>query len=282
MSKLSLSINRQYIDGPFGQIHIAETQEVNPSQPSVLLLHQTPRSVDEFKEVMEILAGKYHLIAMDLPGMGASGKPPSATIENYALAANCVMAHFSSSQNMIVCGHHTGGVVAIEVAARNPDNVVSLVLSSTPWVDEEARNYRATKEPIDTVNRVIDGSHLASLWQQRSPYYPDSTEYLDRFIRDALIAANPADGHHAVGQYRMEDRVSDIHVPVLVIEHSKDPFASRHTKLLCEQFNDVCIEKIAGGHIPLEHTAREFSDILENWIKQTRNAVEGVSTPCTR
>jgi pimeloyl-ACP methyl ester carboxylesterase len=39
-----------------------------------------------------------------------------------------------------IVGHHTGGVIAVEVAATHPERVDKLVLSSTPYVDAEDRN----------------------------------------------------------------------------------------------------------------------------------------------
>ena len=92
-------IKRHYIEnGRDGQIHLAEAGNPSKTHPSILLLHQTPRSWDEFKEVMERLSSDCHLIAMDLPGMGASSPisvPPS--IEDYAHAAAIVIRHFGSA-----------------------------------------------------------------------------------------------------------------------------------------------------------------------------------------
>jgi len=51
----------------------------------VVLLHQTPRSVDEFTEVIPILAERMRVIAVDNPGYGASEVPPKQpTVAEYA------------------------------------------------------------------------------------------------------------------------------------------------------------------------------------------------------
>ena len=265
-------IKKQYIDnGLGGQIHLAEAGRKSSNTVSILLLHQTPRSWDEFKEVMHLLGPEHHLIAMDLPGMGASSPVSDIpTIEDYAQSAAKVIRHFGGDP-MTICGHHTGGVVAIELAARAPELVSSLILSSTPWLDPDIRLERSGKTPVDTAVITRDGAHLIDYWQQRSPYYPDKTEYMSRFISDALKSSDPAEGHIAVGQYQMEKAVSKIQCEILLIEHMKDPFASKHTAQFKANFPHAMIEHIPGGHVALEVTAVEFSALLHKWVNRTRS-----------
>ena len=251
-------IVRRYVDGPSGQIHVAETGR----GPDVLLLHQTPRSCDEFGEVMTILADRLHLLAIDLPGMGASDQHPAGpSIENYAAAAASVIEQAANGP-ATVCGHHTGGVVAIALAAHQPHLVKSLILSSTPWIDEEERARRARKQPIDSMEPQPDGSHLLALWEQRAPFYGGRTDHLARFVRDALRAADPTDGHRAVGCYRMEEAAPLIGCPVTIVEHSADPFARVHTATLAERLPGARVEVITEGRVPLEATAADVAAVL--------------------
>ena len=257
-------IRRRYINnGSGGQIHLAETGQGEP----ILFLHQTPRSWDEFREVLEQLSDDFHCIAMDLPGMGQSSSlGRQASIENYAAAAVIAIEHLDPGR-VTVCGHHTGGVVAIELAASRPDLVTRLILSSTPWIDADARQSRANKSPIDSVTVAPDGSHLIDLWQQRQPYYPPSGNFMHRFMRDAIRCENPVDGHLAVGRYEMEKSVPKINCPVLIIEHSDDPFASAHTSSICAAFPNANFKTIPDGKVPLEVTADQFSKIVKDWMR---------------
>ena len=262
-----MGIVRRYIDGPSGQIHIAEAGR----GPSVLLLHQTPRSWDEFREVMAALEDRLHLIAMDLPGMGSSDQHPAGpSIENYAAAAAAVIEQLAIDPTA-VCGHHTGGVVAVELAARHAHLVERLILSSTPWIDEQERARRAGKPPIDTVEPHPDGSHLLLLWNQRAPFYDGRTDQLTRFVRDALHADDPAAGHRAVGRYRMEHAVKGVHCPVTLVEHAADPFASPHTSTLRYWFNAAHVEVIEDGKVPLEATATSFASALLAVLEKPAN-----------
>ena len=263
-----MGIVRRYIDGPSGQIHLAEAGR----GPSVLLIHQTPRSGDEFREVMTALEGRLHLVAVDLPGMGASDQHPDGpSIENYAAAAAAAIEQ-SGRAPMTVCGHHTGGVAAIEVAVSHPHLVERLILSSTPWIDESERARRVVERPIDAVQPQPDGSHLLELWNQRAPFYDGNVDQLTRFVRDALRADDPAAGHHAVGRYEMERAAGRVRCPVIVIEHSADPFARAHTETLRQKLNGPRVEMIENGKVPLEATAGAFAAVLLAVVEAGRRA----------
>jgi pimeloyl-ACP methyl ester carboxylesterase len=109
-----MPIRRRYVDVPFGQVHVAEAGEGRP----VVLLHQTPRSVDEFAEVLPLLAPVLRAIAVDLPGMGASDShPDGTTIESLAAGVVAAVDTLGVDEFDLV-GHHTGGVVAVEMATN--------------------------------------------------------------------------------------------------------------------------------------------------------------------
>jgi pimeloyl-ACP methyl ester carboxylesterase len=144
--------------------------DASPALP-VLLLHQTPRSWREYADVLPLLGAQRRAIALDTAGFGESDATPEARIEAWAGAALDALDALGIARAHVV-GHHTGGVIAVELAARAPDRVASLVLSSTPYTDAEFRRARAERPPIDAVAPSGDGSHLAALWQKRQPFYP--------------------------------------------------------------------------------------------------------------
>jgi pimeloyl-ACP methyl ester carboxylesterase len=252
-----------YVDTPFGQMHVAEAG----TGPAVVLLHQTPRSWDEYREVIDLLSPHLRAVAIDTIGMGASAPlagPPS--IERYAeaVAATCDALDITTA---VVVGHHTGGVIAIELAAQRPTLVERLVLSSTPWVDEAARARRRTRPPIDHVEVRDDGSHLAELWQRRHGFYPpDRPDLLRRFVADALRVADPEAGHRAVGEYRMEDRIGLVRCPTLVLAHTDDPYAFPEHRALADRIPGARITTIDGGMVPLEWRADAVADAIRGFV----------------
>jgi len=246
-----MNIRRAYADLAHGQVHHAECGDV--SAPAVLLLHQTPRSWAEYRAVLPLLGTRYRALAMDTAGFGNSdGLSGPASIEAWAGVAAALLQTLGIAQAHVV-GHHTGGVIAVELAARHAHCVRSLVLSSTPYTDEAFRRARAEHPPIDAVQPSGDGEHLALLWRRRQAFYPARRpDLLHAFVADALkVQGDVEAGHRVVASYRMEDRIDAITQPTLVIRAPDDPFAGPHAADWLQRLPQARLIEIAGGMVPL-------------------------------
>jgi pimeloyl-ACP methyl ester carboxylesterase len=246
-----MKIRRAYADLSHGQVHYAACGAEDA--PAVLLLHQTPRSWMEYSGVLPLLGERYRAIAMDTAGFGASDPPPgAASIEAWAAVAAQLLEHLGIASAHVV-GHHTGGVVAVELASRHGARVRSLVLSSTPYTDADFRRVRAERPPIDAVEPSSDGSHLAALWRKRQAFYPAGRpELLQAFVRDALqVGGDVEGGHRAVASYRMEERIAAVTQPTLVIRAGADPFAAPHAEHWLHLLPQAQLADIPDGMVPL-------------------------------
>src|SRR3546814_14792778 len=56
-------------------VEIAYREAGDPARPAVLLLHGFPTSSHMFRELIPALAERYHVLAPDYPGFGASAMP---------------------------------------------------------------------------------------------------------------------------------------------------------------------------------------------------------------
>ena len=247
----SASVRRGYVRVPHGQMHYAACGDDASSSLPVLLLHQTPRSWREYAAVLPLLGAHRRTIALDTAGFGESDPLPAASIEAWAGAALAALDALGIARAHVV-GHHTGGVIAIELAARAPDRVASLALSSTPYTSAEFRRARAERPPIDAVEPSGDGTHLAALWQKRQPFYPAGRpDLLQAFVADALKASGDVEaGHRAVASSRMEDKLGAVRAPVLLLHATDDPFAAPHLAEWRHLLPQAQVATLAGG-VPL-------------------------------
>lgn len=248
----------------WGVVHARQGSCV--SGEPIVLLHQTPRSGDEFAEVIELLGNDRHLIALDLPGMGHSTPHPDGdTIEAYANAIDAALATLGV-QGCVMVGHHTGAAVAAQFAASQPLRISHLVLSSAPWMDDDERKRRRgrTGPGVDEVERAQDGGHLAALWAGRASFYPpERFDLLDRFVADALVVRDPTAGHRAVTDWNMTSCIETLKsVPTTIVDHVRDPHAHPHVDDWSVALPHAHVVRIEAGMVPLEYTAARFTDII--------------------
>ena len=101
--------------------------------PTILLIHGSGVSARYWDNQLQSLAGALRVVAIDLPGHGASEPmPPTQRVSVEAYGE--VVASFLDALGagpVIVAGHSLGGAIAIALAARRPDAVSALLLLSS-------------------------------------------------------------------------------------------------------------------------------------------------------
>jgi pimeloyl-ACP methyl ester carboxylesterase len=262
-------IERRFVPTRSGKLHIAVCGDGFP----VLLLHQTPRSWDEYRDVLPLLGQNYRAIAMDTVGFGDSEPlpPGSDSIEAWAGAAHDLLDALELKQVAVV-GHHTGAAIATEMAASQPARIKVLVLSASPYVDAAKRASAVGKKMIDHVDRHVDGKHLLELWSMRQPFYPEGDIHLlERFVIDALKAGDrAAAGHHVVHRYLMDARLPLVRCPTLVIAPTADPHAYPHARKVADAIPDSSLVEIENGMVPLpDQMPGLFAQIVDRFLAQT-------------
>jgi haloacetate dehalogenase len=101
--------------------------------PPLLLLHGHPQTHEIWHRLADVLAQHFTVIATDLRGYGASGKPPSDAqhlpYSKRAMAADqvAIMQHFGF-EHFMVCAHDRGARVAHRMAVDFPRAVDRLML----------------------------------------------------------------------------------------------------------------------------------------------------------
>jgi len=261
------AIRRSFVQTSAGAIHVATAGEAGMP---VLLLHQTPRSWDEFRDVLPRLGQQHRAIAIDTAGFGDSCRLPlqEHSIERWAAIAIEVLDRMDISSAVIV-GHHTGAVTAMEIAASVPQRVAGLVLSSCPYNDEARRSAHAGKRTIDDVDARPDGSHLQELWQRRQPFYPEGDiDLLSRFMVDAIKAGPMASlGHVVVRNYRMEERIGLVRAPTLVLQAARDPHAAPYAQRVADAIGGSVLVTLAQGMVPMpDQLPEQFSEAISSFI----------------
>ncbi|EXJ90265.1 hypothetical protein A1O1_03364 [Capronia coronata CBS 617.96] len=169
------ALKAAYVDTPEGQIHYyhisptSATSEDVSSRLPIFLLHMSASSSRCFHSLMRSLAALgYSCYAPDMPGFGSSFDPaydPPAIAWYTDLYYN-TFSKFPEFQKRgcHLIGHHSGGTLGSDLAARYPDFVQSLTFVG-PGVMDAAARKEMSKTFLDPFNRPVpSGEHLIKTW----------------------------------------------------------------------------------------------------------------------
>ena len=254
-------MKRAFLDTPEGQIHYCFGGSGEP----LLLLHGTPRSVDDYLEVIPILVESRKVIAMDTIGYGDSYKPNKIpSIEDYAKTVILLLDALKIKKISIV-GHHTGALIGIEVAAAYPERVEKLILSGPLYVDEDVRQIM--KGLFKQWQVKEDGSHFTELWDYKkhwSPWAPPAL--LHRLVLDTVRAGEISEyGHYAVAKYDMKTRLPLVQCPTLIIWGSEDltMFSIKNRPKVGEAIRQSKVVEIEGGtFLIMQQMPEKFAQLV--------------------
>jgi pimeloyl-ACP methyl ester carboxylesterase len=253
--------NRHFFNTEFGDVHYIDVG--SSDTPPLMLLHQTPRSIDEFADVIPLLAVEHRVVAMDNPGYGCSDVPPrQPTVEEYADTVVALMDHLEIPKAVLI-GHHTGAILAVDIAARYPGRVDRLVLSGPHFMDAEMREMLLKISKQWTVQP--DGSHMMEKWEKFSGWVDDPM-VVHRVVTDLLRAGETSEyGHFACTDYLMENTLPKVDVPTLLIVGINDFFANTpKIDIFTETIPDTTKVMINGGvFLPTESPGPFAEAILE-------------------
>src|SRR5690349_18397922 len=115
--------------------------------PAVLLVHGWPTSSYLWRNVIPIVAGHRRVVALDLPGFGASDKPIDVryTFDFFDEAIDGIADGLGLGR-VIPVGHDLGGPIALRWALNHPGRTAGLVLLNTlvyPEFSDAVRQFVA-------------------------------------------------------------------------------------------------------------------------------------------
>lgn len=192
--------------------------------PPVVLVHGFAQSHLTWRANFDALAAHYRVLAVDLPGFGASTKVALDGLEAFGdtLLRLLDREHLDSAH---VVGHSYGGLVALGLALHRPARVRSLTvlgpaglgptvtdfreqiaLARTP-AEIKAAIRRAFRDP-DRFNAAIDGFVQGQLAYRAQPGVMELLAELSR-CSDAWMA-------------NVEARVEELKMPMLVLWGAED------------------------------------------------------------
>jgi pimeloyl-ACP methyl ester carboxylesterase len=106
-------------------------REAGPADaPALLLLHGFPSASHMFRDLIPLLADRFHLVAPDLPGFGQSDMPARGTFAYTFDRIADVMDRFTETiglQRFALYVFDYGAPTGFRMAAKHPDRILAIV-----------------------------------------------------------------------------------------------------------------------------------------------------------
>jgi len=251
---------------------------------ALILLHGYAETSRMWRPIIPTLAGKFTVIAPDLPGIGDSSIPPDGM--DMKKAAICIhdLARSLGVQKAEVVGHDIGLMVAYAYAAQFPDEVSKLVLMDAflPGVAGwesiyNNPNYWHFRFNGPTPEALVSGReriYFSYFWNDLAA---DKNHSLPAADREAYIAAYSRPGRmHAAWSYfvSFQQAANDfaqlsqakLKIPVLSVggEKSLGDVLGQQVRLVATNVTVVVIK--GAGHWILEEKPKETTEALVSFL----------------
>lgn len=115
----------------------------NPTAPALLLLHGFPSSSHQFRNLIPLLSGQFHLIAPDFPGFGQSDMPDRKAYDYTFANIADTMLKFTEQiglEKFAIYIFDYGAPVGLRMALKIPDRISAIVSQNGNAYEEGLSN----------------------------------------------------------------------------------------------------------------------------------------------
>jgi pimeloyl-ACP methyl ester carboxylesterase len=250
--------------------------------PPIVFVHGLSGAWQNWLENLPHFARTNRVIALDLPGFGASPMPPwQITIPNYGRFVRDFCERIGVDR-CVIAGNSMGGFIATEVAIAEAERVSKLVLVSAAGITWA----RARREPAAMFGRMVRAATpLTMRWQtgvgmlrpraRRMSFqgvFHDPNALRRELLWENLVPALDSPGYldafvNLTG-YDIRDRLTEIQDPTLIVWGRNDrvvpvPAAFSYEKRIpnaqLEIYDDT-------GHVPQLERPVRFNRTLERFL----------------
>jgi pimeloyl-ACP methyl ester carboxylesterase len=253
------------------------------SGPPVLLVHGWPTSSFLWREVMPPIARRNRVVALDLPGFGASDKPLDVRygFDFFGRALDGFLAALEIDQ-VAIAVHDLGGPVGLHWAVHRPDRVTKLALLNTLVYPEFSgavqefvkacstpglRDQLTSPEGLEAAMRLglADPANLTDdvIAAVREPFRGAESR---RALADAGIGLEP-DGFAEIAR-----GLPSLTIPVRVVYGERDrilPDVAETMARVAEDLPQAAVTALPDcGHFLQEEAPQEIGELLADFFSE--------------
>ncbi len=256
---------------------------------TILFLHGNPTSSHMYKELMNLLKDKYHVIAPDYPGFGFSARPNTSEYEYSFDNISNTMNEFIDAlglKSFYLFIQDYGGPVGFRIAVKRPELVKGLIIQNAnvyaEGFGEWAMEIGGYIQNNDVKKMNTYKKHLVSLEGLKEQYVTGakdvrsidpSSYFLDYAflqrpgVQELFLTLFDNYGTNFEKYEEWQNYLRTHQPPTLVVWGTNDKFFSKPGgEAYAKDLKDVEIHFFDGGHFMLEEYANEVSELIKEFI----------------
>jgi pimeloyl-ACP methyl ester carboxylesterase len=269
-------------------IKVFYRQAGNPRSPTILLLHGFPTSSHMFRNLIPLLADRYHLIAPDLPGFGFSDAPDREQFKySFANLATVVDAFTDviGLQRYAIYVFDYGAPVGFRLALKHPERITAVISQNGNAYEEGLSDgwnpiQKYWHEPTPA-NRATLRDFLKPATTKFQYVYGVADESLitpESYMLDSALLARPGNDEIQLDLFldyasnvalypRFQEYFRTKRPPLLVVWGKNDPFfLPRGAEAFKRDNPNAEIHFYDTGHFALETHAREIASAIRHFL----------------
>jgi pimeloyl-ACP methyl ester carboxylesterase len=266
-------------------------REAGPAgAPKLLLLHGFPSSSHMFRDLIPLLADRFHIIAPDLPGFGLSDMPPREQFKyNFDNIANVIdrFTEVVGFDRFAVYVFDYGAPTGLRIAAKHPERITAIISQNGNAYEEGLSDgwnpIRAYWQDASEKNREALRGFLSpetTRWQYTHGVSDEAAVSPDGSALDSFYMARPGadevqldlfgDYKSNVALYPAFQEYFRTHKPRLLAVWGKhDPFfLPPGAEAFKRDIPDAEIRFYDTGHFALETHATEIAAAIGQFLSR--------------
>ena len=288
-----------------GNVEVFYREAGIPGAPVILLLHGFPSASHMFRDLIPLLADRYHVIAPDLPGFGNTEAPPRGEFDYTFDSLAAVIDGFIEAlrlRRFAIYVFDYGAPVGFRVAMAHPERISAIISQNgnayleglsagwKPWQDywrsPTPENRNACRESF-TSAFIRDGQYLHGSDPRRvSPDgYTLDLAYLQREGAADIQLDLILDYRSNVANYPRFQQYFREHQPPFLAAWGRhdEAFLPAGAEAYRRDLPDARVVLLDAGHFALETHAGEISTLIKGFLAEAHSGTsDAESAPGVR